>query len=399
MDAKLILEDGTVFAGKAAGYPKSISGEVVFATGMTGYDLSLTDPSYTGQILTFTYPLIGNWGVSPKQFWESEKIQVAGVVISDLTTHPSHWQSQKTLNDWLIEEKIPAIVGIDTRALTQKLREKGVMLGKIVIGDQDVKFNDPNTRNLVAEVSIKKVTVHRHPGVATTTIGSRKGKDSIAEFTPNKKEILRSAQDDRNERLQNDKGKIHIALLNCGAKNNILRNLLAQGVTVYELPWNFDPFENNLPIDALVISNGPGNPKIAKESIAIIRKALNRKLPTFGICLGNQLLALAAGGNTYKLKFGHRAQNQPTIQVEDPDGTRRVNSKRCYITTQNHGFAVDDKKLPKGFKRWFYNANDNTNEGIIHEKLPFLGVQFHPEATPGPTDTAWLFDYFLQKIK
>ncbi len=347
--AKLILEDGTIFEGKAAGYQKSVAGEVVFATGMVGYEQSLTDPSYAGQILTFTYPLIGNWGVPPKDFWESEKVQVAGVVISDLTTHPSHYLSQSTLKDWLIREKIPAIVGIDTRRLTQKLRDRGVMLGKIVVGGQDVDFWDPNSENLVAKVSIEKPRIHRPKQQSQTRIG----------------------------------------LLNCGAKKNIIRSLVDRGATVYELPWDFDPFQNNLPINGLVISNGPGDPKMVKESIAIIKKALVKKLPTFGVCLGNQLLTLAAGGNTYKLKFGHRAQNQPTIEV----GT-----KRCYITTQNHGFAVDEKKLPAGFKRWFYNANDNSNEGIRHEKLPFFSVQFHPEATPGPTDTEWLFDYFLERI-
>ena len=351
--AKLILEDGTIFHGQAAGSKRSVAGEVVFATGMVGYDMSLTDPSYAGQILTFTYPLIGNWGVPPKDYWESEKIQVAGLVISDLTIIPSHWQSQMTLDQWLKKENISAIVGIDTRRLTQKLREKGVMLGKIVADNQNVDFWDPNTENLVAKVSPTKPIIH----------------------TP----------------FQGDSFKgIKIGLLNCGAKRNILRSFLSRGVTVYELPWNYDPFENNLPIDGLVISNGPGDPKMAKESIAIIKKALDKKIPTFGICLGNQLLALAASGNTYKLKFGHRAQNQPTIEV---------NSKRCYITTQNHGYAVDEKKLPDGFKRWFYNANDNTNEGIIHEKLPFFSVQFHPEATPGPTDTEWLFDYFMEKFK
>ncbi len=183
---------------------------------------------------------------------------------------------------------------------------------------------------------------------------------------------------------------IRIGLLNCGAKRNIIRSLTARGVTVYELPWDFDPYEHNLPIDGLIISNGPGDPKMANKSIKIIRKALDKKLPTFGICLGNQLLALAAGGNTYKLKFGHRAQNQPTIEA---------NTKRCYITTHNHGYSVDEKKMPEGFTRWFYNANDNTNEGIHHKSLPFFSVQFHPEATPGPTDTEWLFDYFLGKVK
>ena len=378
-NAQLILEDGSVFGGTAAGFKKSTAGEVVFATGMVGYEQSLTDPSYAGQILTFTYPLIGNWGVPPDNFWESEKIQVQAVIISNLCKKPNHHLMQKTLNDWLVEEKIPAIVGIDTRALTQKLRDRGVMLGKIVFEDNDTDFDDPNTRNLVAEVSPREVKVHK----------PFKG-DSLKGFV--------------------------IGLLNCGAKRNIVRCLVSRGVTVYDLPWDYDPFAHKnaqstsgvksgnhldhtegvskliqIPkIDGLIISNGPGDPKMVKETIAIIRKAMNRQIPTFGICLGNQLLALAAGGDTYKLKFGHRSQNQPTIDV---------NTKRCYITTQNHGFTVNEKKLPHGFKRWFYNANDNTNEGLIHENLPFFSVQFHPEATPGPTDTEWLFDYFLERIK
>ena len=350
--AKLVLSDKTEFIGIAAGFQKSTAGEVVFATGMTGYDQSLTDPSYAGQILTFTYPLIGNWGVPPKQFWESSKIQVCGVIISDLTTHPNHWQMQKTLNDWLIEQKIPALIGIDTRALTKKIRTQGSMLGKIIVDGLDPDFYDPNLDNLVSEVSIKKPIIHEP-----------------------KRLNLKSP---------------HIALLNCGAKRSIITSLTLRGAIVHELPWNFDPFLNGLKLDGLVISNGPGDPKMAKDSIDIVRKALTKKLPTFGICLGNQILALAAGGDTYKLKFGHRAQNQPT---------QEVGTKRCYITTQNHGFAVNTKKLPPGFKPWFVNVNDNTNEGIIHTKLPFFSVQFHPEATPGPTDTKFLFDYFLNIVK
>lgn len=349
----MVLKDGTVYEGQALGAQISRAGEVVFATGMVGYEQSLTDPSYCGQILTFTYPLIGNWGVPESRYFESAKIQVAGVVISDLTTYPYHHLMQKTLEEWLREESIPAIVGVDTRKLTQRLREQGVMLGKIVVDNQDIDFWDPNSENLVELVSPKKIKVWK-------------------------------------PKTRSQKREARIGLLNCGAKENIKRNLLTRGAIVYELPWNFDPFKNKLPIEGLVISNGPGDPKMAKASIEITKEALRRKIPTFGICLGNQLLALAAGGNTFKLKFGHRAQNQPTIEV---------NSKRCYITTQNHGYAVSEKKLPDGFKRWFYNANDDTNEGIIHQKLPFIGVQFHPEATPGPYDTQFLFDYFMDIFK
>ena len=366
--ARLVLEDGSQFEGLAFGAKRSSSGEVVFTTGMVGYEQSLTDPSYFGQILTFTYPLIGNWGVPPRQYWESEKIQVWGLIISDLAEKPNHYLMEKTLDDWLKEENVPGIYAIDTRKLTQKLRERGVMLGKIVVDDQDIDFWDPNTENLVAKVSPRAMKIYR-PEV--------RSKNSELRDIHNSKFIIHNSN-------------LKIGLLNCGAKRTILRSLLAQNVTVYELPWNYDPFANNLPINGLVISNGPGDPKMAKESIAIIKKGLNKKILTFGICLGNQLLALAAGGDTYKLKFGHRAQNQPTIQA----GT-----KRCYITTQNHGFAVSEKKLPKGFKRWFYNANDNTNEGIIHEKLPFFSVQFHPEASPGPNDTNFLFDSFLEEVQ
>lgn len=350
MKAKLILEDGSEFEGTSFGHSKSVSGEVVFSTGMVGYPESLTDPSYLGQILIFTYPLIGNYGVPEKRFWESDKIQVSGLIVSNYIDTPSRPQSRQTLKNWLINEQIPALEIKDTRFLTQKIRKKGTMLGKIVI-EHDIAFHDPNKENLVAKVSINK----------------------SQSYVP---EMIEQAHDQKT-----------ILLIDCGAKQNIIRCLLKRGIRVIVIPWDFNPFEKKLNFDAFVISNGPGDPKKVKKTIRTIQKALVKKIPILGICLGHQLLALAAGGDTKKLKFGHHSQNQPCLL----GGT-----KRCYITTQNHGFAVS--KIPKDFKPWFTNANDQSNEGIIHKKLPFMSVQFHPEASPGPTDTEWIFDYFLRKL-
>lgn len=345
---KLILADKTVLEGSSFGKDVSVAGEVVFATGMVGYPESITDPSYKGQILVFTYPLIGNYGVSEEKFFESKNIQISGLIVCNYIDTPSHVTSVRNLSEWLKKENVPALEISDTRYLAQKLRTKGTMLGKIVF-NKDVDFKDPNLENLVEKVSTKKVEHHGH-------------------------------------------GKKKIVLFDCGAKRNIRRNLLKRNVEVITVPWDYDIFDPNFGKkifpDGIVISNGPGDPKMADKTITIIKKALQKKIPIFGICLGNQLLALAAGGDTYKLKFGHRSQNQPCVQV----GT-----KRCYITTQNHGFAVG--KVPPGFKPWFINANDNTNEGIIHRTLPFMSVQFHPESYPGPQDTEWLFDEFLKKVK
>ena len=352
MVGKFILEDGSTFTGAGFGYLKSVAGEAVFSTGMTGYPESFTDPSYAGQILISTYPLIGNYGVPDKKYWESSKIQITGLIVSNYIDTPSHFQSKMTLSKWLQKENIPALEITDTRLITQKIRTEGVMLGKIVFDSKangDIPFYDPNTENLVAKVSTKKVVE------------------------------------------DNPEGKKTVLLIDCGSKENIKRCLLKRGLRVITAPWNFDPFTSlrasPLQFDALVVSNGPGNPKMATKTIETIKKSLDQKIPTLGICLGHQLLALAAGGDTYKLKFGHRSQNQPCMLEE---------STRCYITTQNHGFAVG--KIPPGFVPWFTNANDGSNEGIIHKKLPFMSVQFHPEATPGPTDAEWIFDYFLKRI-
>lgn len=347
--SQLILKDGTVYEGRSFGANKSISGEVVFATGMVGYPESFTDPSYTGQILVLTYPLIGNYGVPKKEFWESSKIHLAGIIVCNYIDTPSHYASQKTLAKWLKEQGVPALEIKDTREIAQKLRDKGAMLGKIVtdrIGKKNEasEFFDPNLRNLVADVSTKKV-------------------------------------------ISFGKGKKTVLLFDCGAKKNIIRELLKQEVKVVVVPWNFNLAKAKFKYHGILISNGPGDPKQADKTIDQIRIALKNKTPILGICLGNQILALAAGGNTYKLKFGHRGQNQPCLLV----GT-----EKCYLTTQNHGFAVG--KIPSGFKPWFINANDQTNEGIIHKSMPFMSVQFHPEATPGPTDTTWIFEKFIKQL-
>ncbi len=353
MIGKLIFEDGTIFEGKSFGEKIATSGEVVFSTGMVGYPESITDPSYKGQILIFTYPLIGNYGVPENKYWESGSIKVSGIIVSSYTPTPSHFQSKITLSDWLKKEKIPALEIEDTRFLTQKIRKNGTMLGKIVF-DKDIDFYNPDKENLVAQVSSKKVERKACPS-----------------------KLQRSGES----------GNKTVVLMDCGAKENIERCFLKRGIKVITIPWDFDPFENNLKFDGLFMSNGPGNPKTVEKTISIIKKALTKKIPVFGICLGHQLLALAAGGDTQKLKFGHRSQNQPCIL----EGT-----KRCFITTQNHGFEVS--KIPSGFKPWFTNANDGSNEGIIHKTLPFMSVQFHPEAAAGPVDTEWIFDFFLEKI-
>ncbi len=357
LKASLVLENGKTFEGYSFGSTTPVTGEVVFNTGMVGYPQTMTDPSYKEQILNFTYPLIGNYGVPENtkdsnnisKFFESEKIQVKGIIVSDYSYDYSHYQAVKSLDAWMKEQNIPGITGLNTRELTQTLREKGSMLGKIIIEKKTriQKMEDPNKRNLVAEVSTK-------------------------------------------EPVEYGSGKKTIAVLDYGVKNNILRSLLKRKIKVLKLPWDYDLFEHSEKFDGIVLSNGPGDPKIVTESINIVKKALETNTPTFGICLGNQLLALAAGANTYKLKFGHRSQNQPCIM----QGTNS-----CQITSQNHGFAVDAKTLPKGWKEWFFNANDQTNEGIIHEKKPFMSVQFHPEAFPGPVDSNYLFDYFLKVVK
>jgi len=350
--AKLILEDGTEFIGFHFGCEKSIAGEVVFNTAMTGYPESLTDPSYKGQILIATYPLIGNYGVPVQsrkdnmfEYYESDKIQISGFIISDYSKEYSHWNAEKSLNKWMIENEVPGIYGLDTRELTKIIRDKGAMLGKIVLDNDEIDLYDPNLENLVDQVSIKKKTIY-------------------------------------------GKGKYRVALIDCGVKNNIIRNLIKCDVTVIKLPWNYDIKMEDY--DGLFISNGPGDPTQCQVTIKQLKGAFKSDKPIFGICLGNQLMALAANAKTYKLKYGHRSHNQPVLEV----GT-----DKAYITSQNHGFAVDNSTLGKGWEPWFINLNDNTNEGFRHKDKPFFSTQFHPEASGGPTDTGFLFDKFIDEIK
>lgn len=365
--ARIVLEDGTKIAGEGFGAPVAAAGEVVFNTGMVGYPETLTDPSYCGQILVMTYPLVGNYGVPgyvedehglPRGF-ESRRVQVAGLVVSEHSQHYSHHTATCSLHQWLANEGVPALSGVDTRALTKRLRDKGTMLGKLETHDQETGFVDPNVIDLVSRVSVEEV-IHYHPhggGVGSPTV----------------------------------------VLLDCGCKTSILRSLLDRGMNVIRMPDNH--YFLNLDYDGLLISNGPGDPQMCTTAIRNVEHALAVGKPILGICLGNQILARAVGAQTYKLKFGHRGQNQPCLEmVVGPDG-ETTPTERCVITSQNHGFAVREDGLPEDWRVWFLNANDRTVEGIRHVTRPFCGVQFHPEANPGPVDTASVFDEFVEQIR
>ncbi len=276
--------------------------------------------------------------------FESDKLQISGLVVSEVSADHNHWNATRSLPQWLVEQGVPALWGIDTRSLTKRLREKGSMLGKILMDENDVELYDPNRDNLIAQVSLNRPVVYAG-------------------------------------------GKHRIVVIDGGCKNSIIRSLLARGVTVIRVPWDYDFLAEKF--DAVLVSNGPGDPKACEKMVAQVRRAMERDHPIFGVCLGHQILALAAGGNTYKLKYGHRSQNQPC---------KEVGTNRCYITSQNHGYAVDTETLPAGWEPWFTNANDGTNEGLRHRTRPFMSVQFHPEAAPGPVDTNFLFDEFLNLI-
>ena len=353
----LVLSDGTKFHGKSFGYDAPVAGEVVFNTAMMGYPESLTDPSYAGQLLTMTFPLVGNYGVPPftiekngiPTFMESDRIYASDIIVSDYTEEYSHWNGVESLASWLKREHVPGITGIDTRELTKVLREHGVMMGKILFDDEpdNIPEADYEGVNFVDLVSTKEI-IHYNEA---------EGKKVI--------------------------------LVDCGVNANIIRSLINRGVEVIRVPWNYD--YTGMQYDGLFLANGPGDPDVCNDAVEVIRKQMNMsKKPICGICMGNQLLSKAAGATIYKLKYGHRGHNQPV---------RMVGTEKCYITSQNHGYAVDATTLGTDWKELFVNMDDGSNEGICHKENPWFTSQFHPEACSGPVDTDFMFDKFVETLK
>ncbi|OBZ81892.1 Carbamoyl-phosphate synthase arginine-specific small chain [Choanephora cucurbitarum] len=362
--ASLKLKTGQIFHGTSFGAPISTFGEAVFTTSLVGYPESMTDPSYTGQILVFTQPLIGNYGVPGQikdefgllKYFESDAIQVQGIIVNDYAAEYSHWTAVESLGEWCARYNVPAISGVDTRALTQLLRDQGSTLAQISVGEEStvdnisaLTFPNPNNEHLVAKVSTKVPVTY------------------------------------------NPKGDLKIAVIDCGVKQNILRCLTSRGASVTVLPYNFDFNSVADQFDGFFISNGPGSPTVCVETIKHLKVAIDQlNKPIFGICMGNLLLGMAAGLQVYKLPFGNRGHNQPALNVD---------TGLCYITSQNHGYALNDQAMPKHWKRLFVNANDGSNEGIQHESKPIFSVQFHPEAKGGPQDTYYLFEEFLKHVR
>ncbi|KAL1920430.1 uncharacterized protein VTP21DRAFT_807 [Calcarisporiella thermophila] len=360
--ACLKLKTGQIFHGESFGAPNSTFGEAVFTTSLVGYPESMTDPSYRGQILVFTQPLIGNYGVPGStrdefgllRYFESEKIQVQGIIVNDYATHYSHWTAVESLGEWCARYGVPAISGVDTRAIVHLLREQGSTLAHLSVGEKAINenietFPNPNERNLVAEVSVREPV----------------------EYNP--------------------KGDVRIAVIDCGIKQNILRCLVGRGAAVTLLPWNYDVSKIADEYDGVFISNGPGDPTKCVDTVQHLRQTLEfYDRPVFGICMGNLLLGMAAGLDVYKLRFGNRGHNQPAIDLT---------TGRCVITSQNHGYALRDDQMPAGWEKYFVNANDGSNEGIRHTSRPVRSVQFHPEAKGGPQDTEYLFTEFLNEVR
>ena len=355
-DVTLVLSDGTKFKGKSFGYEKPVAGEVVFNTAMMGYPESLTDPSYAGQLMTLTYPLVGNYGVPPftieqnglATFMESDKIYAQAIIVSDYSEAYSHWNANESLAAWLKREQVPGITGIDTRELTKVLREHGVMMGQIIFDDEpeNIPTAEYEGVNWVERVSCKDVVRY------------------------------------------NEGAGRKVVLVDCGVKNNSIRCLIKRGVEVIRVPWNYDYTE--MQFDGLFLANGPGDPDMCVEAVEVLKKQMSQsRKPICGICMGNQLLAKAGGATIYKLKYGHRSHNQPV---------REVGTNRCYVTSQNHGYAVDAATLGNDWRELFVNMNDGSNEGIRHLSHPWFSSQFHPEACSGPVDTEFMFDRFIETL-
>ncbi|MCJ1372195.1 Multifunctional pyrimidine synthesis protein CAD [Loxospora ochrophaea] len=361
--ATFTIRDGPVFHGKSFGAKSNISGEAVFTTSLVGYPESLTDPSYRGQILVFTQPLIGNYGVPSSdrdehgllKYFESPNIQAVGVVVADVAMQYSHWTAVESLSDWCAREGVPAISGVDTRAIVTYLREQGSSLARLTIGeeydaDQDEAFVDPEQINLVRKVSTK------------------------APF-----------------HVRSSSGDLHVAVIDCGVKENILRSLVSRGASVTAFPYDYPIHKVAHEFDGVFISNGPGDPTHCQETVYHLARLMeSSQIPVMGICLGHQLLALAAGARTVKLKYGNRAHNIPALDLT---------TGRCHITSQNHGYAVDANSLPSDWKEYFVNLNDSSNEGMIHKSRPIFSTQFHPEARGGPLDSSYLFDIYLDSVQ
>jgi carbamoyl-phosphate synthase small subunit len=357
---KLVLEDGTELSGTSFGAPRAVGGEVVFNTGMTGYVETLTDPSYRGQILVSTYPLVGNYGVPaprPEKSidapFESGQIQVQGLVVQNYVEAYSHYAGRRSLGAWLHEESIPGVTGIDTRTLTRRLRERGTMKGWLFPEDVDVSEAKTSADSVEMTEEVFRLVAPASP-------------------------------------IEYPGGRLKIVVVDAGAKDNIVRSLLERGATVRRVPWHAELSRHTNDADGIVIGNGPGDPKDLMPLVEQVRKLLDSfGKPIFGVCLGNQILALAAGSSTYKLPYGHRSVNQP---VQD------LLTRRCFVTSQNHGYAVKESDLTRDWEPWFVNVNDGTNEGIRSLNRPYFSVQFHPEGCPGPKDTEFLFDDFLRLV-
>ena len=368
--AILMLQDGRYFQGIGFGATKTITGELVFTTITgAGYNETLTDPSYQGQIVIMTHPLVGNYGVPPwekdengiTKFFESDSIKVSGFVVNECCKEPSHYESVKTLDEFLLEQDVPGIEWIDTRAITKILREEGVQVGLLaVLNPGEV----PNIKKLKNKVKNAKDPNLKH-------LASKVSTKEVINYIPT-----------------NPVGKV--VILDMGVKLNILRIFVQRGLETIVVPYyyNYNQIMSFNP-DGVFISNGPGDPAIYKEAIEVCKNLIKNDIPTFGICLGNQIIGIAAGGSSFKLKYGHRGGNKTVIHLD---------TQQCYITTQNHGFCVKDFEKG-GFNEFLKNIDDNTNEGIKHKIKPIFAVQFHPVASPGPLDSLYLFDKFIEYMQ